>query len=328
MAISATRTLGNSSLKLTPIGLGAWAIGGEWRFGWGPQNDAESIATIHRAVDLGINWIDTAAVYGIGHSEEVIGRALRDVPRRERPYVFTKCSLMWDDGGTISHSLRPQTIRKEVEASLRRLGMERIDLYQIHWPIWPASPEGHDPGSIEDAWETLVALRQEGKAAYIGVSNFDAAQLLRIQRIETPTSLQPPYSLLRREIEQEILPFCQKHHIGVISYSPMQSGLLTGKMTRDRIDSLPETDWRRGVRGFREPMLTRAFALVERLREIGARHARSPGEVAVAWVVHQPAITAAIVGARRPEQIDEMVGAGEFQLSAEELEELELEVKQ
>lgn len=328
MAMSATRTLGNSSLKLTPIGLGAWAIGGEWRFGWGPQDDAESIATIRRAIDLGINWIDTAAVYGVGHSEEVVGRALRDLPRGERPYVFTKCSLVWDETGTVSHSLRAQSIRREVEASLRRLGVERIDLYQIHWPIWPASPQGHDPGSIEDAWETLVELRREGKAAFIGVSNFDAAQLLRIQRIETPTSLQPPYSLLRRDIEHEILPFCQKHNIGVISYSPMQSGLLTGKMTRERIEALPASDWRRGGRGFQEPMLTRAFGLVEQLREIGARHGRSPGEVAVAWVLQHPAITAAIVGARRPQQIEEIVGAGAFRLSAEEMEELEFGVKQ
>lgn len=326
--MSATRTLGNSSLKLTPIGLGAWAIGGEWRFGWGPQDDAESIATIRRAIDLGINWIDTAAVYGVGHSEEVVGRALRDLPRGERPYVFTKCSLVWDETGTVSHSLRAQSIRREVEASLRRLGVERIDLYQIHWPIWPASPQGHDPGSIEDAWETLVELRREGKAAFIGVSNFDAAQLLRIQRIETPTSLQPPYSLLRRDIEHEILPFCQKHNIGVISYSPMQSGLLTGKMTRERIEALPASDWRRGGRGFQEPMLTRAFGLVEQLREIGARHGRSPGEVAVAWVLQHPAITAAIVGARRPQQIEEIVGAGAFRLSAEEMEELEFGVKQ
>jgi aryl-alcohol dehydrogenase-like predicted oxidoreductase len=323
MAISASRTLGNSSLKLTPIGLGAWAIGGEWRFGWGPQDDAESIATIHRAVDLGINWIDTAAVYGLGHSETVVGRALREIAPGDRPYVFTKCSLVWDDQKNVSHRLHPDSIRREVDASLRRLGVERIDLYQIHWPIWPASPPGHDPGSIEEAWETLVALRREGKARYIGVSNFDAAQLAQIQRVETPTSLQPPYSLLRREVEQETLPFCLKHNIGVIPYSPMQSGLLTGKMTRERIASLPATDWRRGSRFFQEPILTKALTLVEPLREIGARHGRSPGEVAITWVLHHPAITAVIVGARRPEQLDETVGAALFRLRAEEVEELE-----
>ena len=192
-----TRTLGNSTLALTPIGLGAWAIGGEWRFGWGPQDDAESIATIRRAVELGLNWIDTAAIYGLGHSEEVVGRALRDIPRNERPYVFTKCSLVWDDQGNVSHSLAAQSIRREVDASLRRLETDRIDLYQIHWPVWPASPPGHDPGSIEEAWTTLTKLRDEGKVAFIGVSNFDVDRLKRIQRIETPTNLQPPYSMLQ-----------------------------------------------------------------------------------------------------------------------------------
>jgi aryl-alcohol dehydrogenase-like predicted oxidoreductase len=323
MAISSTRRLGNSSLELTPVGLGAWAIGGEWRFGWGPQDEAESIATIRRAVDRGINWIDTAAVYGLGRSEAVIGRALREIPSGDRPYVFTKCSLVWDDKGNVSHSLRAQSIRGEVEASLRRLDVERIDLYQIHWPIWPASPQGHDPGSVEEGWSTLAALRREGKVANIGVSNFDVSHLLRILPIELPTSLQPPYSLLRPEIERDVLPFCQKHHIGVISYSPMQSGLLTGKMTRERIEALPATDWRRGTRGFQEAMLSRAFPLVERLREIGARHGKTPGQVAVAWVLRHPAITAAIVGARRPGQVDGIVESGDFRLSGEEIDELE-----
>ncbi len=323
MAISSTRTLGNSNLQLTPIGLGAWAIGGEWRFGWGPQEDSESIATIRRAVERGLNWIDTAAIYGLGHSEEVVGRSLRDIPRDERPYVFTKCSLVWDDSGNTSHSLAPQSIRTEVDASLRRLETERIDLYQIHWPVWPASPHGYDPGSIEEAWSTLAALRDEGKLAFIGVSNFDVAQLKRIQRIETPTNLQPPYSMLRPEIEQEILPFCLEHKIGVIPYSPMQSGLLTGKMTRERIASLPAGDWRRSNRFFQEPMLTRAFSLVERLEEIGARHGRMPGEVAIAWTLRHPAITATIVGARKASQVDELAGALTFRLSRSEEEELD-----
>ena len=317
------RTLGNSTLKLTPLGLGAWAIGGEWQFGWGPQDDAESIATIRRAVDRGLNWIDTAPVYGLGHSEEVVGRALADIPITDRPYVFTKCSLVWDDERIVSHNLSPASIRREVDASLRRLQTERIDLYQIHWPAWPASPQGHNPGSIEEAWETMAALRREGKVAWIGVSNFDVAQLRRIDAIERPTSLQPPYSLVRREIEQEILPYCVDQNIGVISYAPMQSGLLTGKMTRERLASLPDGDFRRNNKFFQEPVLSRALALVDRLRDIGARHGRAPGEAAIAWVLSHPAITAAIVGARRPDQLDGIVGAGSFTLSAEEAAALE-----
>jgi aryl-alcohol dehydrogenase-like predicted oxidoreductase len=316
------RTLGNSNLELTPIGLGAWAIGGEWQFGWGPQDDAESIATIRRAVERGINWIDTAAVYGIGHSEEVVGRALREIPASDRPYVFTKCSLAWDANGTVFHSLHGESIRKEVEGSLRRLQTERIDLYQIHWPVWHASPPGYDPGSVEEAWETLAGLRREGKVAWIGVSNFDVNQLRRILKIEQPANLQPPFSLLRPEIEQETLPFCLEHNIGVIPYSPMQSGLLTGTMTRERIAGLPAGDWRRNNRFYQEPLLTRALTLVERLREIGARHGRAPAEVAIAWVLAHPAITAVIVGARRPQQVDELAGAGEFRLSDQEVEEL------
>lgn len=317
------RTLGNSTLKLTPLGLGAWAIGGEWQFGWGPQDDAESIATIRRAVDRGLNWIDTAPVYGLGHSEEIVGRALADIPKADRPYVFTKCSLVWDDKRVVSHSLNPASIRREVDASLRRLQTDRIDLYQIHWPAWPASPQGHNPGSIEEAWETMAALRREGKVAWIGVSNFDVAQLRRIDAIERPTSLQPPYSLVRREIEQEILPYCVDKNIGVISYAPMQSGLLTGKMTRERLASLPNGDFRRNNKFFQEPVLSRALALVDRLRDIGARHGRAPGEAAIAWVLSHPAITAAIVGARRPDQLDGIAGAGSFTLSAEEAAALE-----
>jgi aryl-alcohol dehydrogenase-like predicted oxidoreductase len=274
-------------------------------------------------VDRGLNWIDTAPVYGLGHSEEVVGRALADIPAADRPYVFTKCSLVWDDKRIVSHNLNPASIRREVEASLRRLQTERIDLYQIHWPAWPASPPGHNPGSIEEAWDTMAALRREGKVAWIGVSNFDVSQLGRIDAIERPTSLQPPYSLLRREIEQEVLPYCVDHNIGVISYAPMQSGLLTGKMTRERLASLPDGDFRRNNKFFQEPVLSRALALVERLRDVGARHGRAPGEAAIAWVLNHPAITAAIVGARRPDQLDGIVGAGSFTLSAEEAAALE-----
>ena len=308
------------------MGLGAWAIGGEWRFGWGPQDDAESVATIKHAVEVGINWIDTAPAYGLGHSEEVVGRGLKEIPRDNRPYVFTKCSLVWDETRIVSHSLRPQSIRHEVEGSLKRLGVERIDLYQIHWPLWPSGDPGYDPGTLEEGWETLVALKREGKVAFIGVSNFDEAQLRRVQAIETPTSLQPPYSLLRRDIEERILPYCKANNIGVIVYSPMQSGLLTGKMTRERLASLPETDWRRGARYFQEPMLTRGLELAERLKKIAGkqdgpakagRHL-SPGEVAIAWVLRNPAVTAAIVGARHPQQLDELVGAASLKLSEDD----------
>lgn len=323
MTMFPTRRLGKSTLELTPIGLGAWAIGGEWRFGWGHQEDADSIATIKRAVELGLNWIDTAAIYGLGHSEEVVGRALQDVPRSERPSVFTKCSLVWDEAGNTSHSLRPQSIRREVEQSLKRLQVERIDLYQIHWPKWPTSPEGHDPGTIEEAWTTLTQLRDEGKVAFIGVSNFDVGQLKRISAIETPVNLQPPYSMLRPEIEKEILPYCLEHNIGVIPYSPMQSGLLTGTMTRERFASLPAGDWRRNARWFQEPMFSKAQFLVEHLRAIGEKHGRKPGEVAIAWTLRHPAITATIVGARKPEQIADLAGAATFRLSAREIERLD-----
>ncbi len=323
------RNLGDSDLAITPIGLGAWAIGGgDWIFGWGPQDDAESVATIRRAVDDGINWIDTAAVYGLGHSEAVVARALRDIPPRQRPYIFTKCSLTWDEDGRISHSLRPESIRREVEASLRRLEVEYIDLYQIHWPIWQNNrlgdrPDRYDPGSLEEAWATMAALQREGKVRYVGISNADADQLARLQRIAPVTSLQPPYSLLRRDIEDRTLPFCRTHNVGVIIYSPMQSGLLAGKMTCDRIGSLAENDWRRRSPYFQEPILTRALRLVEHLRAIGARHGRTPGEVAVAWTLRHPAVTAAIVGARRPQQVDELVGASAVRLSSEEISELE-----
>jgi aryl-alcohol dehydrogenase-like predicted oxidoreductase len=322
MAMIPTRLLGTSTLQLTPIGLGAWAIGGEWQFGWGPQDDEQSIATIHRAIDCGVNWIDTAPAYGLGHSEEVVGRALRDIPRGERPYVLTKCSLVWDDNRTVSHSLKAASIRREVDASLLRLETDRIDLYQIHWPAWPSSPPGHDPGPIEEGWAALTQLRDEGKVAFIGVSNFDLAQLRRVQRIETPTSLQPPYSMLRPEIEDEILPFCLEHGIGVIPYSPMLSGLLTGKMPRERIAALPAGDWRRNGRFFQEPMLSKAESVVGRLQQIAARHGRTPGEVAIAWTLRHPAITATIVGARNPSQVNELAGVLEFRLSKGEIDEL------
>ncbi|MBI4780621.1 MAG: aldo/keto reductase [Oscillatoriophycideae cyanobacterium NC_groundwater_1537_Pr4_S-0.65um_50_18] len=308
-----TRQLGNSDLHLTPIGFGAWAIGGSgWAFGWGHQEDQESIEAIHRALDLGVNWIDTAAVYGLGHSEEVVAQALKG--RSQQPYVFTKCALIWDEQGEIGRSLKAESIRREVEDSLRRLKLDAIDLYQIHWP-------NPDP-EIEEGWSTLAQLKKEGKVRYIGVSNFNVEQMRRAQQIAPITSLQPPYSLVNRNIESEILPFCQQHHIGVINYSPMQSGLLTGAMTAERVAQLPEDDWRRNSTEFQEPRLSRNLKLVELLKQIGQRHDRSPGEVAIAWTLRHPAVTAAIVGGRNGKQVEGIIGAMEFRLSEFELNEI------
>jgi aryl-alcohol dehydrogenase-like predicted oxidoreductase len=322
-----TRQLGPSTLDITRIGLGAWAIGGAWRFGWGPQDDADSIAAIRRAIDRGINWIDTAPAYGLGRSEAVVGEALRGMARGERPYVFTKCSLVWDEQGNVTHSLRPESIRRECEASLRRLGVERIDLYQIHWPRWPASPAGYDPGRLEDAWQTMADLRREGKVRYLGASNFDTEQLARVHAIAPVTSLQPPYSLLRRDVEHRELPWCREHGVGVIVYSPMQSGLLSGAMTRERIASLPEDDWRRNAVWFNEPHLTRALTMVEALRVIADRHHCTVAEVAIAWTLHHPAVTGAIVGARRPDQIDGFIGAARTELTGTDLADIDRAAK-
>ncbi len=306
-----TRKLGNSDMQITTIGFGAWAIGGGgWQYGWGPQDDTDSIAAIHRALDLGINWIDTAAVYGLGRSEEVVARALRGCA--ERPYLFTKCTRLWDERGMIYGNLKADSLRKEAEASLRRLDVETIDLYQIHWP-------DPDP-DIEEAWSTLADLQREGKVRFIGVSNFTVEQMRRAQAIAPITSLQPPYSLLRREIEAEVLPFCQQHAIGVIIYSPMVSGLLSGTMTRERVAALPEDDFRRNHGAFLEPELSRNLAFVEVLREIGSAHGRSPGEVAIAWTLRHPAVTAAIVGARNAAQVDGIIGAADLHLSDEEID--------
>ncbi len=305
------RTLGNSDLHLTPIGFGAWAIGGgDWAYAWGPQDDQESIAAIHRAIELGINWIDTAAVYGLGHSEEVVGRALKTASKK--PYVFTKCGLRWDASRTIYRSLKAASVAEEVEAALRRLNVEQIDLYQIHWP----DPEGE----IEEGWETLVRFQQQGKLRWIGVSNFNVEQMKRIQKIGAITSLQPPYSMLRRAIEAEILPFAEQNNIGVINYSPMVSGLLTGKMTAERIAAMPPNDWRRKNIEFTEPRLSKNMRLVELLREIGSGHGVTPGVVAVGYTLHHPAITAAIVGGRSGKQVEEMAAALDFRLSEEEYE--------
>ena len=308
-----TRQLGNSDLYITPIGFGAWAIGGSgWEFAWGAQDDRDSVAAIREALDKGINWIDTAAVYGLGHSEEVVARALEGMGNR--PYVFTKCSLVWNEQGKIGHSLKAESIRRECEASLRRLKVDALDLYQVHWPM-PAS-------EIEEGWATMARLKEEGKVRNIGVSNFDVGQMQRALAIAPITSLQPRYSLIHREVEGEILPFAERENIGVIAYSPMAAGLLTGAITRERIQQLPADDWRQSNPEFQEPLLSRNLRLVRLLRAIGNHHVRSPGEVAVAWVLENPAVTAAIVGARRPGQIMEIVGAAGFWLSPSELAEI------
>ncbi|MBL1200374.1 MAG: aldo/keto reductase [Nostoc sp. GBBB01] len=314
-----TKQLGNSELQITPIGFGAWAIGGGgWTFGWGAQDDEESIAAINRALDLGVNWIDTAAVYGLGHSEEIVAKALKG--RSHRPYIFTKCSLIWDEKGKISNSLKADSIQREVEASLRRLDVETIDLYQIHWP-------NPDP-EIEEGWTTLAKLKDEGKVRYIGVSNFNVQQLQRAQKIAPVTSLQPPYSLVKRDVEKEILPFCKENNIGVIVYSPMQSGLLTGKITPERVANFPDDDWRKNNTEFQEPRLSRNLKLVEILRHIGEKHGRSPGEVAIAWTLNNPALTGAIVGARNPQQVEGIIGAGELRLNQQELDEIEAFIRE
>jgi aryl-alcohol dehydrogenase-like predicted oxidoreductase len=304
------RTLGNSDLQLTPIGFGAWAIGGgNWEFAWGPQDDNESIEAIHRALDLGINWIDTAAIYGLGHSEEMVARALKS-HAGPRPLVFTKCERRWRNDRSIYKSLKADSLAEELEGSLRRLGVETIDLYQIHWP----EPDEE----IEEGWEALARFKEQGKVRWIGVSNFSVEQMKRLRKIAPITSLQPPYSMLRRGVEDEILPFAAAHGIGVIGYSPMVSGLLSGTMTAERVAAFPSDDWRRRAVEFNEPRLSRNLRLVELLREIGSGHGVNPGVVAVAWTLHHPAITAAIVGGRSAKQVEGVARALDFRLSGDE----------
>jgi aryl-alcohol dehydrogenase-like predicted oxidoreductase len=308
------KRLGNSEMELTPIGVGAWAMGGGgWAFAWGPQDDDESISAIHAALDHGVNWIDTAAVYGLGHSEEVVARALHG--RSNRPYVFTKCARTWNEKREIQKVLNRDSVRRECEDSLRRLGVDVIDLYQIHWP----EPDE----DVEEGWETLARLKEEGKVRWIGVSNFSVAQLERCRAIAPVTSLQPPYSAVSPEVQDAQLPYCQQHGIGAIVYSPMKSGLLTGKMTRERVAALPDDDFRRRAPAFQEPQLTRNLALADRMKEIGARHGRTAGEVAIAWTLRHPAVTAAIVGMRSAEQAAGVVGALDFQLSPREIAEID-----
>ncbi len=310
-----TRQLGPSDLHITPVGFGAWAIGGGgWAFGWGAQDDADSVAAIREALDLGINWIDTAAVYGLGHSEEVVAKALDGVANR--PYVFTKCGRVWDDERQIGKRLKADSVRAECEASLKRLRVDVIDLYQIHWP----EPDE----DVEEGWAEVAKLQAEGKVRWIGVSNFSVEQLKRAAAIAPVVSLQPPYSMLRREVEAEVLPHCLANDIGVIAYSPMASGLLTGAWSHERLAGLPADDWRKAKNPlFQEPRFSRHLRLVGVLTEIGREHGRTAGEVAIAWVLRQPAVTAAIVGARKAGQLGELIGAAEFRLCEPELNRVE-----
>jgi len=308
------RKLGNSDLLLSPLGIGAWAIGGAgWAFSWSNQDDQDSIRAIHAALDSGMNWIDTAAVYGLGHSEIIVSRALKEYAG-EPPYVFTKCGRNWNAERQIQKDLRPSSLRLECESSLRRLQVETIDLYQIHWP----EPDEH----IEEAWETMASLQREGKVRWIGVSNFSASQMERVRKIASITSLQPPYSLLRPEIEIETLPYAVANQIGVLAYSPMGSGLLTGAMTHQRVAELPADDWRIRNTHFQEPLLSKNLKLAEKLVEIARRHRRTPGETALSWVLHHPSITAAIVGIRTKEQVSGVQGAMTFRLSQGEVDEI------
>ena len=311
------RLLGNSTLEITTVGIGAWAMGGGgWKFGWGEQDDSDSIAAIRHAIELGINWIDTAAVYGFGHSEEVVAHALRGIKSDDRPYVFTKCGLVPDGSGGTNENITASSIRAECEASLRRLNVETIDLYQIHWPT-------DDIVDIDEGWGTMAALQREGKVRYIGVSNFNVDELQRAEAIAPVTSLQPPYSAITRDIEDSILPYCADHNIGVIVYAPMASGLLTGKMTRERIAALPSNDWRSRSPRFQEPKLSQNLEVAELLRKIGESHGKSAGEVAIAWTLRQPAVTGAIVGARNSEQVDGWIGAASFRLNPYEIAQID-----
>ena len=310
-----TQKLGNADLEITAVGFGAWALGGGgWEFSWGPQDDRESIRAIHRALEIGVNWIDTAPAYGCGHSEEVVGRAVAEW-NGDRPFLFTKCGLLWGKGGKIDRVLTPASIRRECEESLRRLGTETIDLYQVHWP--PLKNE-----EVEPVWETMASLQREGKVRWIGVSNFDVSQMERSLAIAPITSDQPSYSVLFPTIEQEILPFCQRQGIGVIVYSPMASGLLSGSMTRERIAGFPEDDWRRRSEEFQDPKLERNLAMADRLKLIGSRHGRLAGEVAIAWTLRHPAVTGAIVGVRTTQQVDSVMRAADFELTTEDVDEI------
>jgi aryl-alcohol dehydrogenase-like predicted oxidoreductase len=309
-----TRQFGATDMQITSVGLGTWAIGGgDWKYAWGPQDDSDSIAAIHKAIDLGINWVDTAAAYGLGHSEEVVGKALAGMT--ERPYVFTKCELTWNDQGEIIDCLKRESIRQECEDSLRRLDLDVIDLYQIHWP--------RPDEDIEEGWSALAELQQEGKVRWIGVSNFSIPQMKRAMEIAPINSLQPPYSLIRPEVAEEILPFCEQNNIGVIVYSPMYSGLLTGKMTSDRVQNMPPDDWRQNDPEFKSPRFEENLRIVDALTEIGQNHGVEPGVVAIAWTLRDSAVSGAIVGARRPSQVEGIFPSIDLSLTDEEKAQLD-----
>ncbi len=308
-----TRILGKTDLKLTTVGLGTWAMGGPWQFGWGPQEDAEALAAIGRALDLGVNWIDTAPIYGLGHSEDLLGQVLRQTSRK--PLIATKCGLRWNDQRERTPCLDPQSVRRECHESLKRLGVDVIDLYQMHWP----DPED----DIERAWEEMVRLKEEGLVRHIGVCNYNVAQLERIARIHPPASLQPPYSMLHREVEKELLGYCGRHGIGVVVYSPMQRGLLTGKFSQERLAALAPDDHRRRNPDFQEPQFSATLDLVAQLKKIADRSGRTCAELAIAWILRRPEVTAAIVGARRPDQVEETAHAGDWTLNEKDIDEIE-----
>jgi aryl-alcohol dehydrogenase-like predicted oxidoreductase len=313
-----TRPLGTSGLEITRVGFGAWAIGGGgWSFGWGPQDDQASLAAMNAALDAGVNWIDTAAVYGLGHSEELVGRLLREIPSGERPLVFTKCGLVWDPQNPMSanrRSLRPESIRRECDASLRRLGIERIDLYQFHWP------DNETGTPLEDSWSTMIDLVEEGKVRAAGVSNFSVDLLERCDAIRHVDSLQPGFSMIRRDAGAKEIPWCAAHDTGVIVYSPMQSGILTDGFSAERVARMADDDWRRRSPNFQEPALSRNLALRDALRPIAERHGTTISTVAVAWTLAWPGVSGAIVGARSPEQVDGWIGAASLDLTYEDLD--------
>lgn len=308
-----TRRLGNTDLELTAVGLGTWAIGGPWQYGWGPQDENEAIAAILKAIDLGINWIDTAAIYGCGHSEELVGRALKQT--KVKPIIATKCSLLWNDKREKIGCLKAESIRKECEESLKRLGVEVIDLYQMHWP----DPEK----DIEEGWGEMARLQKQGKVRYIGVCNYNTAQLDRVRKIAPVTSLQPPYSMIRRGVEAELLPYCAKNHMGVVTYSPMQRGLLTGKFSKKYLATLAPDDHRLKSSDYQEPEFSATLALVDKLRPIAERNKRTLAQLAIAWVLRRPEVTAAIVGTRKPSQIAETSPASDWVLTKNDIDEIE-----
>lgn len=314
-----TQSFGRTGMQITRVGFGSWAIGGGgWTFGWGPQDDAESLATMRHALELGINWIDTAAVYGLGHSEEVVGRLLKDIPVKERPFIFTKCGLEWDVKSPMTppkRTLKPERIRKECEDSLRRLGVERIDLYQFHWPDETGTP-------VEDSWAEMVKLVEQGKVRAAGVSNFNVDLLARCESVRHVDSLQPPFSLINRSVAEREIPWCAEHETGVICYSPMQSGILTERFSKQRVDAMAEDDWRRNNANFQSPNVERNIALRDALKPIAERHGTSVSSVAVAWTLAWPGVTGGIVGARTPEQVDGWIDAASLTLTSQDLDEI------